>query len=223
MRERGAQMQGSPISLDLGWRELREDEFEALTAFLQEFGLTMLGVISVSLTTRRLLEAQDIKVIIGRLGLAQHQGRQRPGVQPPVEESPRETAEVPQPVAPAEVAPPPVEVPSVPGESAMVLRKTLRSGQRVDYDGTVVVLGDVNAGAHIEATGDILVMGSLRGMVHAGAQGRTASTVYALGLQAGLLRIAGVVGEVPLRTLRPGTCTQARLEGDRIVFVPLKL
>ncbi len=44
----------------------------------------------------------------------------------------------------------------------------LRSGQAIDYPGSVVVLGDVNPGARISAGGNVVVLGSLKGTVHAG-------------------------------------------------------
>ena len=41
----------------------------------------------------------------------------------------------------------------------LLLKRTVRSGQRIAYRGTVVILGDVNPGSEVIATGDILVMG----------------------------------------------------------------
>ncbi len=50
------------------------------------------------------------------------------------------------------------------GDAALLHKKTLRSGQRIDHDGNVVILGDVNPGAVVTCTGDIVVMGTLRGV-----------------------------------------------------------
>ncbi|HHY23721.1 MAG TPA: septum site-determining protein MinC, partial [Clostridiaceae bacterium] len=50
-------------------------------------------------------------------------------------------------------------------------RGTVRSGQLLNFDGNVVILGDVNPGAEVEATGNIVIMGTLRGTVHAGMDG----------------------------------------------------
>lgn len=47
---------------------------------------------------------------------------------------------------------------------ALAVRKNIRSGQKVAYDGTLIVFGDVNAGAELVATGHILVLGTLRGV-----------------------------------------------------------
>ena len=44
----------------------------------------------------------------------------------------------------------------------------LRSGQSIEYPGSVVVLGDVNPGARILAGGNVVILGSLKGTVHAG-------------------------------------------------------
>ena len=62
----------------------------------------------------------------------------------------------------------------------ILYENSLRSGQRIDFDGNVVVLGDVNAGAEIVAGGHILVMGTLRGLAHAGSGGDEDATVTAL-------------------------------------------
>jgi septum site-determining protein MinC len=52
---------------------------------------------------------------------------------------------------------------------AILIRRTLRSGQTLCHTGHVVVIGDVNPGAEIIAGGDVVVWGRLRGIVHAGA------------------------------------------------------
>lgn len=47
-------------------------------------------------------------------------------------------------------------------------RGTLRSGNRLEYDGNIVVIGDVNPGALIRAKGNVIVLGFLNGTVYAG-------------------------------------------------------
>ena len=51
------------------------------------------------------------------------------------------------------------------------VRGTLRSGRSIEFEGNVVVLGDINPGAEVIAHGNIAVFGSLRGVAHAGAGG----------------------------------------------------
>lgn len=81
--------------------------------------------------------------------------------------------------------------------NTLIVKKTLRSGQRVSYRGNVVVIGDVNPGAEVVASGDIVVLGHLRGVVHAGAMGDTEAEVYALFLQPTQLRIAHCISRSP--------------------------
>ena len=50
-------------------------------------------------------------------------------------------------------------------------RGTLRSGNRLEYDGNIVVIGDVNPGALIRAKGNVIVLGFLNGTVYAGQDG----------------------------------------------------
>lgn len=86
---------------------------------------------------------------------------------------------------------------------AVLVKKTLRSGNSVKHSGSVVVIGDVNPGAEIVATGDIVVWGRLRGMVHAGAEGDDMAVVCALDLSPTQLRIAGKIALTPKRRGKP--------------------
>ncbi|MEG1536889.1 MAG: septum site-determining protein MinC [Clostridiales bacterium] len=79
----------------------------------------------------------------------------------------------------------------------LLVQRSLRSGQNINFDGNVVVLGDVNPGAEIIASGHILVMGALRGLVHAGATGEDAATITALTLSPTQLRIASHITRPP--------------------------
>lgn len=81
--------------------------------------------------------------------------------------------------------------------SCLFVERTLRSGASIQFDGHVVVLGDVNPGAEIIATGNIAVMGSLRGVAHAGATGERKATVSAYHLAPTQLRIADLVARSP--------------------------
>lgn len=74
---------------------------------------------------------------------------------------------------------------------------TVRSGQLINFDGNLVIIGDVNPGAEIIASGNVVVMGSLRGIVHAGADGNSEAVVVALNLQPTQLRIANVITRSP--------------------------
>lgn len=72
---------------------------------------------------------------------------------------------------------------------------SLRSGQRIEFEGSVVVLGDVNDGAEVIAEDNIVVLGMLRGMAHAGAKGNEKAIVAAHVIEAPQIRIASVIKE----------------------------
>jgi len=80
---------------------------------------------------------------------------------------------------------------------AVIINRTLRSGQRVKHQANVVIVGDVNPGAEVIAGGDIIVFGRLRGVVHAGAGGSKDSQVAALKLNPTQLRIASLIARSP--------------------------
>ncbi len=82
-------------------------------------------------------------------------------------------------------------------ENTILIKRTVRSGQCIQFDGSVVVLGDVNPGSEIIASGNIVVMGALRGVVHAGATGNEEATVAAFKLQPTQLRIANHITRAP--------------------------
>jgi len=80
---------------------------------------------------------------------------------------------------------------------SIFISHTLRSGQRVECEGDIVVLGDVNDGAEVIAGGSIAVMGTLRGLAHAGATGRSDVVVAANDLRPKQLRISGKIAVFP--------------------------
>lgn len=74
-----------------------------------------------------------------------------------------------------------------------VFKGMLRSGQRIEFEGSIVMLGDVNGGAEIVAEGNIIVLGALRGFAHAGAKGNRSAFVVAEKIEPTQLRIADVI------------------------------
>ena len=74
----------------------------------------------------------------------------------------------------------------------LYLNQTLRSGQTVNYEGNILIIGDAHPGSEIVAEGDITVWGILGGIAHAGSKGNITSKVRALKLNAIQLRIAGL-------------------------------
>ena len=72
---------------------------------------------------------------------------------------------------------------------------SLRSGQKIEEDSSIVIIGDVNAGAEVVASDNIVVLGTLRGLAHAGAKGNTKAIIAAGKLDSVQLRIANIVKE----------------------------
>ena len=75
-------------------------------------------------------------------------------------------------------------------------RGSLRSGQRLEYEGTLIVLGDVNDGAEVIAGDNVVVVGNLRGLAHAGANGNKKAIIAGHAIDCTQVRIANIVKEV---------------------------
>lgn len=73
---------------------------------------------------------------------------------------------------------------------------SLRSGQKIEVEGSIVVIGDVNSGAEVIAADNIVVIGTLRGLAHAGAKGNKEAVIAASTLDAVQLRISNIVREI---------------------------
>jgi len=102
------------------------------------------------------------------------------------------------------------------GDEAILIHKTLRSGNRIKFHGHVIVIGDVNPGAEIFAGGNIIIWGKLRGTVHAGALGDKSAIVCALNLSPTQLRIADKISIAPpQKTIHKPEI--ARLVDNRVV------
>jgi septum site-determining protein MinC len=88
-----------------------------------------------------------------------------------------------------------------PEEAAKPVLRTMtgiiRSGQTVEHEGHLLLLGDVNPGGTIRCTGDIYVLGALRGIAHAGSGGDKNAIIAASLMRPTQLRIADVISRPP--------------------------
>lgn len=108
----------------------------------------------------------------------------------------------------------------------MYIKHTLRSGQVVNYDGNVVIIGDCHTGSEVHAFGDITVWGVLSGIAHAGCAGNIRAKIRALKMNAIQLRIADsfarkpdVLNTVLMEKTNVFTPEEARyIDGDIIIF-----
>ena len=111
---------------------------------------------------------------------------------------------------------------------ARIVNMTLRSGQKVESDHSVIIRGDVNSGAEVIAGGDIIVLGTLRGIAHAGAFDDTGGgrTITALSLQPTQLRIGSLISRGKSETggNEGGQGIEiARIEGNIIAVEPYQV
>lgn len=80
--------------------------------------------------------------------------------------------------------------------STAIVSKALRTGQVLEHDGDVVLVGDLHTGAEIHATGNICVLGQLKGVVHAGCDGDDSKSVISLRYLANQIRIGSKVSAI---------------------------
>ena len=75
-------------------------------------------------------------------------------------------------------------------------RGSLRSGQKLEAEGSIVIIGDVNSGAEVIASENIVVLGYLRGLAHAGAKGNKDAIIAAGHVDTVQIRISNIVKEM---------------------------
>lgn len=81
-----------------------------------------------------------------------------------------------------------------PYELASIYRGTLRNGQAIDSEASIVVVGDVNPGASVSSAGNVIILGSLKGNAYAGHNGDDRCFVFAFDMNPMQIRIADAIG-----------------------------
>lgn len=82
---------------------------------------------------------------------------------------------------------------SMKGQDGKFYKGTLRSGQVLEAETSIIILGDVNAGAKVVSKGNVVVLGSLKGTIYVGAAGNENAFVAALSMDPMQIRIADVI------------------------------
>ena len=95
------------------------------------------------------------------------------------------------------------------------IQNSIRSGQREEYTGSLVILGDVNAGGEVIAGGNVTVVGSLRGVAHAGANGNMLAMISANSIDVTQIRIGNLVKEIEEKVEKNPIC---KVVGNEIVI-----
>lgn len=93
----------------------------------------------------------------------------------------------------------------------------LRSGNKIEHEGSIVVIGDVNHGSEIIAGDNIVVLGALRGIAHAGAKGNKKAIIAATSIESPQIRISKIIKEIEREDIEE-TKTYAYVEGENIVL-----
>ncbi|ELC8442032.1 septum site-determining protein MinC [Clostridium perfringens] len=100
------------------------------------------------------------------------------------------------------------------------IRKTVRSGQCLNYAGNLIIIGDVNNGGEVRAHGNVIVLGDLKGKVFAGDNGNENAIIAAYSLEPELISISGKITISPDDFERTGYPEVARLNENNIIVEP---
>lgn len=179
---------GSRAVLMLGHESAEPAELAAVVAMLEHYGITADGAVCDGEAAAAIARSAGLRLVAASVAAAPRKLDDRTG--PAGARNGR-----------AKRAPEPHE--SDRDASTNVYHKgTVRSGQSLEAEGSLIVVGDVNPGAELTAGGDIVVWGSLRGVAHAGARGDDSAAVYALRLDATQLRISRCIAAAPAEKKR---------------------
>ena len=96
-------------------------------------------------------------------------------------------------------------------------RTSLRSGQKLEFEGSIVVLGDVNGGAEVIAGENVVILGALRGLAHAGAKGNKKAIIASNYIDCPQIRISNIVKEMDKEESNKNY-KYAYIEGNEIIF-----
>lgn len=149
-------------------------------------------------------------------------------VEAPVAPSKRSEAERRSvvPPAPKPTSEPMVEtlkaIPKMEEPQMLVVDRTIRSGQEIKSQGSVMICGNVNPGAQIIAGGSIDIRGACKGLVHAGAYGDTSAFIVADQLMPTQIRIADRIAQPPENMKKPKCAERASIKDGKIVIEPME-
>ena len=195
LQTQGAFFRGGLVALQLGDREIGQEELTKLRDVFAEHQMVLRTVLTSHPTSQKATSALGLRLVTDEAALAE-----------------------PPPPAPA------VEVAGRPlrdGSKGVLLRRRIRSGQIVRHTGHIVVIGDVNVGAEVIAGGDIVIWGKLNGMAHAGAMGDRSAVICALGFSPLQLRIGELITRPAEEDRADDSCPEmAYIRDDAIVVEP---
>ena len=98
-------------------------------------------------------------------------------------------------------------------------RGTLRSGQSIEVDNSIVIVGDVNPGADVVAGGNVVVLGCLKGSVAAGYPDNRSAFVLSLDMQPMQVRIGDLIARSPDEKGKPKKKKKEKEPETKIAYV----
>lgn len=104
------------------------------------------------------------------------------------------------------------------GASTTIYHKgSIRSGQKIENEGSIVIIGDLNSGAEVIAGENIIILGRLMGLAHAGAKGNKKAIIAAEKIETPQLRISNIVKSIQKEDDEYNVkYTFASVKGDKI-------
>lgn len=105
----------------------------------------------------------------------------------------------------------------------LLLFRSLRSGQRVEHEGDVVIVGHVNDGAEVFALGNVFVWGRLQGLAHAGYEGDDGARVVVAHMEALQVRIGRRVGYMDRSAAWWGQPVVISVDGESVLVEAFSL
>lgn len=106
---------------------------------------------------------------------------------------------------------------------AKIYKGNLRSGQSIETENSVVIIGDVNPGASVVSAGNIIVLGTLKGTAFAGCSGNKNCFVISLEMIPMQVRIDDIIARAPDNPEKQSSRETkiAYIEDDCICISPL--
>ena len=108
-------------------------------------------------------------------------------------------------------------------QTGQFYRGSLRKGDSLESEASILVIGDVDHGARIIAKGNIIVLGELKGTAAAGMAGNRDAVVVALEMAPTQIRISGATSRFNEKNKRLGRGPMiASVEMDEVLIRPIK-
>lgn len=108
-------------------------------------------------------------------------------------------------------------------QTGQFFKGNLQSGETLESEASIIVIGDVGKGAKVLAKGNVIVLGKLSGTVCAGVAGNGDALITALEMAPAQLRIGDCTAGLDGRGKRLGRGPmKAFLEGNKVIIKPMK-